>query len=348
MAQSFLEEEKFSSNDIVSSLWNKNAAERCRIGLADTLVYEDGVPVRWYVTGKTGDVTKKRSVDMDLVSQRWLKIREQYGSPVVAIVRQTGGVLKFLNVEAWKVFISTKADSSVQSVHCFINGENHQVYRSTFRIMDKLGRSNSSLKVSHFELTNEAPDSVVIMYEHKMKYTESRAHEIIRIMGLATSTVQRYVEMMLQVRILSMTIDYVIDKKSQVWMLWAPEATFIRATSLEQANLPAIVDAKGRAAWMGEKYFEGKKDQEERDSNEHTRRGGRRSPTTGAGGRSPSPNSRTTGGFSPTRSRAPFSTVATEGSPTSHGPGSIYQPHPSRDDIQVRNILVLSDVDVHV
>lgn len=351
MAQSYLEEDFFSSNDIVSSLWNKNASQKCCIGLADTLIYENGVPVRWYVTGKAGEVTKKRNVDMDLVSQRWLKIREHYESPVVAIIRQTGGVLKFLNVETWKIFISSKADASVLSVHCFINGDSHQVYRCSFKITDRGGHFVSKLTTSTFNLSSEAPESVVTMYENKMKFAESRAAEIIKIMSAATNTVVKYTELMLQVRILEISIDYVIDKKSQVWMLWASEHTkFVRATSLEQVNLPDVVDGKGRASWMGDKYFEDVRDRELYEEDQRKKHGGggggRRSPSgallDGAGSRSISPGSRATGGaFSPTRSRAPlFSATAPAGveammNTTSPTASHAYQPHPSRDDIHV-------------
>lgn len=327
MADDSLEVEALSSNDIVSSLWNKNATEKCRIGLADTLVYEQGVPVRWYVTGKTGEVTKKRGVDLDMVSQRWMKIRDQYDSPVVAIVRQTGGVLKFLNSEAWRIFISEKADASVLSVHCFINGENHQVYRNKFTVKDKLGRYVCSTHVYNFPLSKEAPDSVVTMYDSKIKLLESRANQIKNIMDLATNTVVRYVETMLQMRILDLTVDYVIDKKSQIWMLWAPDAKFVKTTSLMDVELPNIVDKKGRASWMGDKYFEGmqaKEDLEQAQQNAPYK--------YSSEARTGSPSSNRVSGFSgtysPERSRGAFSTAGTAmSSPTHHPVTEVFHTH---------------------
>ncbi|KAJ1430067.1 hypothetical protein B484DRAFT_418916, partial [Ochromonadaceae sp. CCMP2298] len=249
------EVESFTSNDIVSTLWNKNATDKCRIGLADTIVYENGVPSRWYVTGKTGEVIKKRGVDMALVSQRWLKIRDQYKSPVVAIVRQVG-TLKFLNKEAWEIFITEKADTSVLSLHCFINGENHQVYRNRFTIKDKLGRHTSSTHSYTFDIPKEAPDSVITLHEHRFKFVESRASQIKNVMDLATSTIVRYTETMLGLKLLTLTVDYVIDTKSQIWMLWAPDCSFVRGSDLAHVELPNQVDKLGRATWMGPKYFE--------------------------------------------------------------------------------------------
>lgn len=266
-----------------------------------------------------------------MVSQRWLKIREQYDSPVVAIVRQTGGVLKFLNVEAWRVFISEKADGSVLSVHCFINGENHQVYRNKFTVKDKLGRYVCSTHVYNFPLSKEAPDCVVTMYDSKIKLLESRANQIKNIMDLATNTVVRYVESMLQMRILDLTVDYVIDKKSQIWMLWAPDSKFVRTTSLKDVELPNMLDKKGRASWMGDKYFESLEAREQFEQQQQKSGGYKYSSEA----RALSPSSHVpsfSGAYSPERSRAGASTTAggaagggmATSSPTHHPVTQVY------------------------
>ena len=60
--------ETLTPNEVVSCLYSKSAPEKCRIGLADAVLYEGGVPVRWYVTGKTGEILKKKKVDVTAVS----------------------------------------------------------------------------------------------------------------------------------------------------------------------------------------------------------------------------------------------------------------------------------------
>ena len=52
--------EQLSTNEVISCLWNKNVGEKCRIGLADAVIFENGLPARWYVTGRTGEVVKKK------------------------------------------------------------------------------------------------------------------------------------------------------------------------------------------------------------------------------------------------------------------------------------------------
>ncbi len=68
------EVEVLPSNDVLTCLWNKNAAEKCRIGLSDVVIYDGGTPARWYFTGKTGEILKKRAVDFESISTRWKRI----------------------------------------------------------------------------------------------------------------------------------------------------------------------------------------------------------------------------------------------------------------------------------
>lgn len=252
--------ESFSSNDVITSLWNKNAVEKCRIGLADVIVFEKGLASRWYVTGKTGEVTRKRGADMDTISQRWIKIKSQYDSPVVAMLRQDGGMTKFLTLDAWKSFIEEEhIDHSILSLHCFINGENHTVYRNSFKLRDKFGRYSCTTHTYSFPIDRNNMSSVITLHDSQIKLVESKANQIKSILDLATNTIIRYMEQMLNVKIVSMNVDYVVDKKSQIWMLWANDTKFVKAENLPLLNhIPetTIRDREGRMGWAGPKYFE--------------------------------------------------------------------------------------------
>ena len=46
-----------SPNEVLGCLWNRNAREKCRIGLADAIIYEKNIPSMWYFTGKTGGLS---------------------------------------------------------------------------------------------------------------------------------------------------------------------------------------------------------------------------------------------------------------------------------------------------
>ena len=254
--------ELLSPNEVVTCLYNKNATQKCRIGLADVVVYEGGIPARWYVTGKTGEIVQKRGTDLNIIGPRWMKVCSQSDSPYVAVMRQDQGVLKFLTPEAWRIFTDeNKHDPSIVSLHCFIKGENYIVYRNSFKLKDRLGRFTSSTHSYPLRPKNGADDPVSTLYESQIHLTESRVGQIKNIMDLATNTVIRYLEMMLQIRVHDISIDYVIDKKSQIWMLWTSATKFTQSTLLvDELHLPHGEETVGRMSWAGDKYFEEKKE----------------------------------------------------------------------------------------
>ena len=270
--ETVLQVETLTPNEVISCLYSKSAPEKCRIGLADAMLYENGIPVRWYVTGKTGEILKKKKVDMPAVSDRWLRIAEQNESQTVAIIRQPG-VLKFLNAETWKTFAVTKEpETSIISVHCFVKGHTNSVFRNKFQLQDRLGRFTTSTHSFTFgrekkigEKTPVPQEPILVVRESSCVFTESRAASIKNIMDLATNTVVRYLEMMLGIRVLSITIDYIVDNKSQLWMLWTSDAQFVRATSLADVVIPGLHhgDKVGRMSWAGVKYHEGVEERRE-------------------------------------------------------------------------------------
>ena len=137
--------ETLSENEVISCLWSKSASEKCRVGLADVVLYEKGAATRWYVTGKTGEILKKKAVDFPAIKQRWEKIVTKSEGEYISIVRQEGGVMKFLAKEAWDEYIKTKVpDPSILSLHCFIKGQSTNIFRNTFTMKDRLGRFATS------------------------------------------------------------------------------------------------------------------------------------------------------------------------------------------------------------
>jgi pimeloyl-ACP methyl ester carboxylesterase/CheY-like chemotaxis protein len=256
--------EELSPNDVINCLWNKDSAEKCRIGLSDVIVYESNVPSRWYVTGKTGEISKKRTVDFKLISQRWSKVALHSQSAIIAIVRQHGGILKYLNEDAWKAFTETVvADPSVLSLHCFVKGDNKMIYRNKYELKDKLGRFVSSTHVYNmsFDHTIEA---VSVQFTEHAVFTESKAAALKSVIDLATNTVVRYLELMLSIKVVAISIDYVIDSHSQLWMMWSSPASFVRGQNLNEINMPGIPMPKSanRMTWAGPKLLEGEKDME--------------------------------------------------------------------------------------
>ena len=251
--------ETLTSNEVISCLWNKNSSEKCRIGLADAVIYEYGLPARWYMTGKTGEILKKRGVDKVALSQRWLRISQQNQSPFVAIIRQESGIIKLLRESAWYEFIGGDpiVDDSLISVHCFVKGSNNLAYRNKFELKDRQGRFITSTHSYQFykndneNIASGDENHVQIIKENQLKMIESKASAVKSIMDLATNTVIRYIERMLKLRVISITVDYIIDTKSQLWMLWPGTAQIVRDTVLHERTIPGVDegDTSGRMSW---------------------------------------------------------------------------------------------------
>ena len=79
-------------NDVLTSLWSKDSLAKCKVGIADAVIYDETGPARWYVTGKEGEITKKKTLDFNSVSSRWQKISQHQESKVMSIVRQKGNI----------------------------------------------------------------------------------------------------------------------------------------------------------------------------------------------------------------------------------------------------------------
>eukprot|EP01035_Chromulina_nebulosa_P009953 gene9953-13417_t len=228
--------QSMTSSEVISCLWNKSSVEKCRVGLSDTVLFEQGNPTGWYITGKTGEITKKRGTDLEMISKRWVKIASQSDSPIVAILRQENGTIKLLPLRAWNSFVSQfSPEKSIISLHSFVKGENNSVYRNRYKLRDKIGRVTTSTHAYVLKADQNDPDSVSISLEADLVFVECRANQICNVLDLATSTVVRYLELMMQVRVLSIEIDYSIDTKSQIWMLWASGASF--TTRLEDLTI---------------------------------------------------------------------------------------------------------------
>ena len=114
-------------------------------------------------------------------------------------------------------------DGSVTSIHCFVKGNSPLIYRNYFEIKDKFGRFVTSTKTYRMKV-GEDDETVAMMTAKDYEFTELKAASIRSVMDLATSTIIRYIEAMLSLKVMSIWIDYAIDAKSQLWMLWTSEA----------------------------------------------------------------------------------------------------------------------------
>eukprot|EP01041_Mallomonas_annulata_P008252 gene8252-16970_t len=251
-----LKVEELSANEVLSCLWNQTSQERCRIGLVDAVIFQDGFATRWYITGKTGEIVKKRTVDRAAISQRWKRINMQSSSPIIAVVRHRDGSLAFLDESTFDELIDIldHFDHSILSVHCFVKSTQPSFYRNKFEMKDKLGRFITATESYTYRLNVEGKN-VNLIHEKDCVFTDIKAQSLRNIMDLATHTVIKYIESILNIKILTLSIDYVVDSKSQLWMIWCSKATYSRAQNLHEAPLTHLpAGDKGRMGWAGSQY----------------------------------------------------------------------------------------------
>lgn len=171
--------------------------------------------------------------------------------------------MKFLNDDAWQAFVDGMqfADDSIMSVHCFVKSKKHSIYRNNFELKDRTGRALTTTQSYSFQIDESDPEAVTIFQEGSSQMYECRAPNLTNIMDLATSTVIRYLEVMLSVKVVKLSVDYVIDQKSQLWMMWTSDAKIIYGSQL--SDIPGLPsgDRSGRMSWAGPKYFEAKLDE---------------------------------------------------------------------------------------
>lgn len=250
------------------------------LSLSLQVIYDRAVPARWYITGKGGEVLKKRSVDKNSLRDRWMRIAEQNDTNVIAIIRQKGNILKFLNSDAWDTFTDNMKvpDDSILSIHCFVKSKKHTIYRNNFEVKDRTGRYVTTTYCYCYQVDEQDPETVTVFHEDTAKVYECKAGNICNIMDLATNTIIKYVETMLGAKVLSLSVDYVIDSKSQLWMLWTSDAKILvngAALADETAsNLPSG-DRRGRMGWAGPKYFEAENEEKVRQAQQDEADGGR-------------------------------------------------------------------------
>lgn len=163
----------------------------------------------------------------------------------MAILRQEDGLLKFFHEGMWDKWMDidfSDVDASVLSLHCFVRGNSNLVYRNFFELKDNFGKFVTSTR-SYKLVTGDDSTPVTMMSKEDYEFTELKAANIKSVMDLATSTVIKYLEMMLQTKVRSIYVDYVIDQKSQLWLLWTSEARLVhKELSMDSQRLDSQME----------------------------------------------------------------------------------------------------------
>ena len=217
------DENTVDNNEIMLRLCNPTAADRCRLGLADCLLYDNNQVKQWCITSSTGEVEVKTDLNLGKIYRRWAKIANQLTTSYIAVVKQREDSLTtFLPSNHFTSFESLESFSNISSVHCFLGCDNSPIIYRCRYLDGNVSTYFYSLPLQSepFQLQEKINDAG----ESNLSLSISQANSINRVTEKATVTIVQYLERDFQSPLRQIEVDYVIDSKSQIWMLWSSNA----------------------------------------------------------------------------------------------------------------------------
>ena len=210
----------------LSSLWKPDV--RCKVNIPDLALFQHGVLQSWIFTSKSGDVVKKRSTDIGVLREKLVKlaIRNPLNTDRFVCNLRYKDASEVVNIENF----SSKL-ASLESVVCLqayirAKGGTDSSYRNDYSLVNDKGRYISST----FKRVNFGGGEI-----------RSTASHLNDVMDKTTQTVVRFIEINQHVRVLKISVEYIVDEDDQPWLVWISNlvtATGAAASDLSLAGLP--------------------------------------------------------------------------------------------------------------
>jgi len=279
--------------EIVAALHNASSRSRCPLGIVDTIVFDrDGAPLKWLFTGKTGEIVKKKAIQDSVVKDRFRRVALM--SPAnekewMCILRYTDASFEIMDSTAFGTMMTTfpPKETGVAAVQAYVQSKGTQgtFYRNKYSVVNDKGKVVSS---THSYATLPKEISVltgkVRLKNKDLEMTKSNANRLNQALDAATRTLVRFVESSQHVRVLEISVDYIVDEDSQLWVAWVSDARVAvgqAALDLRLAGLQ-LEDNTARTTWLGGEVA---KEMHKQTSMNETRHGKFRSKREDEGGR---------------------------------------------------------------
>lgn len=216
------------------------------------VLFDNGKPSLWLCTSKDGLVTRKQRMQSSSVSSRFRQIMESSkkadepccdGAPVaVAAVRFESGTVQLLRQDTFDLFMERfeGVDTGIRSLHCFVHPRRgvFTVYRNRYVAMGPSGRAVTSSGCFDLPAFGES-DSAVAVEPDECELRPTGNSTINQLLDLATSNVVQCLNSAVgEAVVREVVIDYVVDSRSQLWMLWVDRAVLASDTD-EPTTEPA-------------------------------------------------------------------------------------------------------------
>lgn len=248
-----------------SSVWALESLvgrRQLRLGIPDTILFNDGAPQAWLFTSKAGVVMKKRSLRKSSIKERFTRLSTSNpNNPQqrVATIRFLDGTVRDLGRESFKDMMAKfpAAEPGIMSMQCYVQGKGSAgtIYRNSYKVVNDKGLAVTGTS-SFTTLAQDQADSPVSTWsEREINLEKSNASFTNAALDSVTLSVVRFLEAEQgrPTRVLEIRCDYVVDVAGQIWLKWIGDATLALVDAAQDLRLADVRDEgpRGRVEFLG-------------------------------------------------------------------------------------------------
>ena len=230
---------------VFHALWKHHASERCRVCIPDTLLVNEGTPVRWLFTSRTGEVVRKRAVDIKSVRERFVKIglldpkNERRYAAVCRRKTDSGSQPQLLDAADLGPFMAREmaADPNLIALQSYVHakGGTGVLYRNEYTVTNDMGKVvTATYKITRFTEDGEEKVSDPIV---------NKVARLNKELDVNTRAIVRYIETQHRMKVLKIVGEYMVDADHRVWFVWA--SNIVTISGAEAADLRLVEGLQG-------------------------------------------------------------------------------------------------------
>lgn len=244
------------------AMGNLASGGKLRLGIPDTILFQDGAPQAWLFTSKDGMVLKKRSLRKSRIKDRFIRLSvSNPNNPQqrIANIRLTDGTIRSLGMEAFKDMMTKfpVTGPGIECMQCHVQGKGAAgtVYRNSYRVVNDKGLVVTGTRSFTTLTVEQAESPVSIWSERDVKVEKSNASSVNNALDAVTRSVVSFLETGREqpTRILELHCDYVVDAAGRIWLTWTGPTTVATAAAAQDLRLAKVRDEgpRGRGEFLG-------------------------------------------------------------------------------------------------
>ena len=232
---------------VFHNLWKHHASDRCKVCIPDTILISEGAPVRWLFTSRTGEVVRKRAIDIKTVRERFVKIglidgknERRYTAVCRRNMNVDGKPPQLLDTAALAPFMAREmaSDPTLIGIQSYIHakGGTGVVYFNEYLVTNDKGKViTSTHKLTRW--TEDGADT------GKRVPIVNKVTQLNKEFDMTTRALVRFIETQNRLKILKFTAEYIVDADSRVWLTWADNV--VTVSGAEGADLRMVEGLQG-------------------------------------------------------------------------------------------------------